>query len=183
MSDEPFWDGVSWMYGPPRPPELPIADQPPPVPSTGDVWLQVIADMQERRKVGIERYGTPLQPFNGRNAPVDLAQELMDACAYARQWIEERRVLMAEVDRLKAENAKLRDGVNKRSTEIAHLKYELSYSMLQNTMLRDKARGDYWAWQGDGEDHLESLKCPVLISAKDLLAMQQQAGEASDATE
>lgn len=35
---------------------------------------------------------------------------------------------------------------------------------------REKAQGNYWAWQGDGTDHLESLSfsCPVLISAVQL---------------
>jgi len=28
--------------------------------------------------------------------------------------------------------------------------------------------GEYWMWQGDGEDRLESLSCPVLIEAQDL---------------
>ena len=31
-----------------------------------------------------------------------------------------------------------------------------------------KAADEYWAWQGDGEDHLESLTCPVLIPATEL---------------
>jgi hypothetical protein len=33
---------------------------------------------------------------------------------------------------------------------------------------REKAQDNYWAWQGDGEDHLESLACPVLIPTKSL---------------
>jgi len=28
--------------------------------------------------------------------------------------------------------------------------------------------GEVWYWQCDGEDHLESLSCPVLIDAEDL---------------
>jgi hypothetical protein len=36
---------------------------------------------------------------------------------------------------------------------------------------RDKSVGDYWAWQGDGTDNLQSLVCPVLIPAKDLEAI------------
>lgn len=28
---------------------------------------------------------------------------------------------------------------------------------------REKASGNYWAWQGDEEDHLELLSCPVVI--------------------
>lgn len=67
-----------------------ITDQPAPAPATGDVWALVIADMTERRRVGIARYGTPLQPGNGRDALVDAYQELLDACAYIRQVIEER---------------------------------------------------------------------------------------------
>lgn len=41
---------------------------------------------------------------------------------------------------------------------------------------REKAHGNYWAWQGDGEDHLQSLSshCPVLISAAQLSAIVQE---------
>lgn len=31
-----------------------------------------------------------------------------------------------------------------------------------------ETNNDYWAWQGDGEDYLESLACPILIEAHDL---------------
>ncbi|QIE84729.1 hypothetical protein [Pseudomonas nitroreducens] len=34
-----------------------------------------------------------------------------------------------------------------------------------------------WAWAGDGEDHLESLACPIVISANDLRALIAQAGQ------
>ena len=50
----------------------------------------VRADLEERERVGIARYGTPLQPHNGRDALVDLYQELLDACCYVRQLIAER---------------------------------------------------------------------------------------------
>ena len=50
----------------------------------------VIADLQARKAVGIERYGTTLQPHNGRDALYDLYQELLDACNYVRQCIYER---------------------------------------------------------------------------------------------
>lgn len=32
-----------------------------------------------------------------------------------------------------------------------------------------------WNWKGDGEDHLESLACPVLIEAKDLRQFRAEA--------
>ena len=49
----------------------------------------VIEDLHARRRVGIERYGTALQAFNGRSALRDLYEELLDAVQYARQVIEE----------------------------------------------------------------------------------------------
>ena len=64
--------------------------QPAPKPSTGDVWALVLADMEARRRLGIERYGTPLQPHNGRDALTDAYQEALDLAVYLRQAIEER---------------------------------------------------------------------------------------------
>lgn len=49
-----------------------------------DVQSMVIADIEERRQLGISRYGTALQPFNGRNTLKDLNDELMDAVIYTR---------------------------------------------------------------------------------------------------
>lgn len=69
-----------------------IHDQPPPIASSGDVWSMVMADMADRRNVGIERYGTSLQPHNGRDALVDAYQEALDLAVYLRQAIEERRI-------------------------------------------------------------------------------------------
>lgn len=68
-----------------------VTDQPPPAESNHPaVWGLVLADMQARDQLGRARYGTPLQPFNGRDALVDLYQELLDAAVYARQAIYER---------------------------------------------------------------------------------------------
>jgi hypothetical protein len=49
----------------------------------------LIADMRERDRIGVERYGVRLQAHNGRNALVDAYQELLDALAYLRQALEE----------------------------------------------------------------------------------------------
>lgn len=68
-----------------------IVDQPPPVPNERPaVWDLVIADMQARDRLGRERYGTPLQPHNGRDALVDAYQEALDLVVYLRQAIAER---------------------------------------------------------------------------------------------
>lgn len=66
-----------------------INDQPPPKRAQGDIWALVLKDMEERRQVGIQRYGTPLQAHNGRDARVDAYQEALDLCVYLRQAIEE----------------------------------------------------------------------------------------------
>lgn len=54
------------------------------------VWELVIADMKERDHVGRQRYGTPLQASNGRDALLDAYQEALDLAVYLRQAIEER---------------------------------------------------------------------------------------------
>lgn len=73
-----------------------VPDQPPPTPGTGDVWAELINEargteferlipmMAERRQLGIDRYGTPLQRDNGRDHLVDACQELLDAAVYFR---------------------------------------------------------------------------------------------------
>ena len=67
------------------------APQPPPRLNSG-VAIQdlVIADIRERKLMGIAKYGTPLQAHNGRDALVDAYQEALDLCQYLRQLIEER---------------------------------------------------------------------------------------------
>lgn len=66
-------------------------EQPPPVPSDrAAVWDLVIADMEERDRIGTARYGTPLQPFNGRDPLIDAYQEALDLVVYLRQAIYER---------------------------------------------------------------------------------------------
>jgi hypothetical protein len=52
------------------------------------------------------------------------------------------------------------------SLELFRLRHEL-------TTARDMANGDCWYWQGDGEDHLESLVCPVVIRPEELSELIQ----------
>jgi hypothetical protein len=78
----------------------PTDQQPAPLVNDGPaVWGLVIEDMQARDRLGRERYGVPLQPFNGRDALVDLYQELLDAVVYLRQEIEERAQRVAQAAR------------------------------------------------------------------------------------
>ena len=85
-------------------------EQAPPTQGTGpDCWELVLADMAERRQVGIAKYGTALQPDNGRDALVDAYQEALDLCVYLRAAIEQRRAAEARVKELEAELQRLRE--------------------------------------------------------------------------
>jgi hypothetical protein len=70
-----------------------MPDEPPPTGDGTPVWplviRDVIADMEERDRVGTERYGTPLRTFNGRRALVDAYQEALDGVVYLRQEMAE----------------------------------------------------------------------------------------------
>lgn len=55
------------------------------------VWGLVLEDMVNRNKLGVKRYKTPLRAFNGRDSLQDLYEELLDACAYIRQCIYEKK--------------------------------------------------------------------------------------------
>lgn len=51
---------------------------------------ELIKDILQRKAKGMETYGTPLQPFNGRDGLQDLFEELLDAVQYLKQVIMER---------------------------------------------------------------------------------------------
>jgi hypothetical protein len=66
-------------------------EQPLPTPNTYPIIQDlVMADMAKRLDLGVIRYGTGLQPFNGRDPLRDLYEELLDACNYVRQLMYER---------------------------------------------------------------------------------------------
>jgi len=66
-------------------------DQPAPVPNSRPaVWPLVITDMARRDNVGRKRYGTPLQPHNGRDNLRDAYEEALDLAVYLRSALYER---------------------------------------------------------------------------------------------
>lgn len=68
--------------------------EPKPLPnSSAPIWDLVVEDIKHRDKAGREKYGTPLQAFNGRDQLVDAYQEALDLVVYLRAAIEERRQL------------------------------------------------------------------------------------------
>lgn len=81
-------------------PELELnTEQRMPVPNDSpSVQGMVRADLETRELIGRQRYGTALQPHNGRDALRDLYEELLDACCYIRQAIAERDTAAVSVD-------------------------------------------------------------------------------------
>jgi len=55
---------------------------------------QVIEDIIARKAVGLERYGTYLQPFNQRNSARDAFEEAVDLSLYLKQMMIERKELI-----------------------------------------------------------------------------------------
>lgn len=65
--------------------------------------------------------------------------------------------------------------------EIARLREENERYCAELNLHYQKKTGEYWAWQGDEEDHLESLTCPVLIPAQ--MLREQLAARRDDLAE
>ena len=55
-----------------------------------------------------------------------------------------------------------------------HWKLEYERNKFDLNQWSQFASGNYWAWQGDGSDHIESLTCPVVIQPRDLKAILQE---------
>jgi hypothetical protein len=76
------------------------------------VWEMVIEDMKQRDNLGRQRYGTPLQVSNGRDALRDAYEEALDLAVYLRQEIERRSSSNSrannELEKSKATNAEER---------------------------------------------------------------------------
>jgi hypothetical protein len=53
-------------------------------------WEHVIEDMKKRDLLGRRRYGTPLQPFNGRDSLQDAYEEVLDLAVYLKNVLVER---------------------------------------------------------------------------------------------
>lgn len=66
-------------------------EQPVPHGSGTPIIELVQADLEERAKKGEKAYGERLKAHNGRDAMVDLYQELLDAVCYLRQLLEETK--------------------------------------------------------------------------------------------
>jgi hypothetical protein len=72
-------------------------DQPVPVVGQASVFAEVRRRLDEREAIGIRRYGRSLETFNGRDAGLDLEDELLDGLNYATQLRLERSALAEAV--------------------------------------------------------------------------------------
>lgn len=133
----------------------------------------VSKDIQKRKEVGIKRYGQALQANNGRDGLLDAYEEVLDASVYLRQELEERFAVLHYIVKM----------FNDAGFQMPERDYKQLPAMLgdmqlalrdfesvkaeRNTLRRERD-GEVWVWQGDEEDHLESLTCPVLIQPEDL---------------
>ena len=91
------WYASTATAGSPRPGPVPTAGspQPAPVPTAHPAaWSLVIADMAQRDVMGSEKYGTRLQPGNGRDSLQDAYQEALDLAVYLRTAIYERQLAL-----------------------------------------------------------------------------------------
>lgn len=71
-------------HGADKPEQSPVINKEP------AVWDLVIEDMRKRDTMGKKKYGTRLQPFNGRDPLWDAYQESLDLIVYLRQAIYEK---------------------------------------------------------------------------------------------
>lgn len=60
----------------------------------------VIADIEARKALGLKKYGTLLQPFNGRSFLQDAYEEVLDLAVYLRGKLEEERQTNAATEQL-----------------------------------------------------------------------------------
>src|SRR5690606_36299771 len=67
-----------------------LTQKPMPIEGVYDVTPYVIADLKERTRRGIRKYGRPLETHNGRDALWDAYEEALDLVQYLRQAILEK---------------------------------------------------------------------------------------------
>jgi hypothetical protein len=77
-------------------------EQPPPVPNNRESSHDVaIESLGRRKELGLSRYGSLLQPGNGRNSLRDLREELEDGLVYAVNFERTLEEVVSELRRLR----------------------------------------------------------------------------------
>jgi len=92
----------------------------------------VMQDLRDRKALGIARYNTPLQPFNGRDSLQDAYEEAMDEIFYIKQAILEKEELIKCLEKLHIVIAGLK---SPEKGEIAENVFLLIQSLKKNTAI------------------------------------------------
>jgi len=58
---------------------------------------KVIARLSQRAQIGLQTYGRPLMPHNGRWQLKDLMEELLDAACYLQNELDEQDIEATEL--------------------------------------------------------------------------------------
>lgn len=133
-----------------------MSEQPPPKRTDGPAMQDlVIADIEERKRVGVERYGTLLQAFNGRDPARDAYEEALDGVFYAKQALIERDAYSAkleralqecadagsEIGRLKDERDRAQENANSAERDATELCIQRDTAISERDRLRDQCTG------------------------------------------
>lgn len=111
-----------------------------PVPNESpSVQGMVRADLETREALGRQRYGTVLQPNNGRDALRDAYEEALDLSCYLRQAIAERprEDIDAAVSRLRTELVR---EIDSQDNLIVELRKQLDFAVTMRDKHLDQAR-------------------------------------------
>lgn len=77
-------------------------DQQRPTPNAGpSIHDMVKEDLEERKRIGVVKYGTKLQAHNGRDPLLDAYHEVLDLAVYLRQRLEEDKTAPLELARFR----------------------------------------------------------------------------------
>jgi len=117
---------------------------------------------------GPARSGGPVNPF-GRcpKNPITPEKRMVELHKDARDLNDRLEKDFKTINNLENKVKVLLGKVELHGKECRRLRKVLS-------LHESKAAGEYWVWQGDGNDHLESLSGAVLIQADDLRILKEK---------
>ena len=113
--------------------------------------------------------------------PYEAADEIETLRQRVAEWKEVAEENLKGMAICKQRVAELEKDCDGHVEEIKLLKQQID-ELLSKKFTRF-ANYECWIYQGDGEDHLESLVCPVVISASQLLQIEKQRDELLAAAE
>ena len=105
--------------------------------------------------------------------------EVCHLATYRLFWLSQRRYLLPDdieeewealtrrvgnaIERLTASEAGIAETLARMNSRCASLEVQLADARHELQMRRRKSENEYWCWQDDEYDHVETLTCPILI--------------------